>query len=64
MIFDIPDSVSARHVEESHETGVDPAEADWAWYQHHCPEVVEDLWQTDEEACARLAEIWFGGESK
>jgi hypothetical protein len=54
--FDIRDPAEAEQTQE---------EADWAWYAHFFPETVADLWEcSDEESCARLAEIFFGGESK
>lgn len=54
--FDIRDPAEAEETQ---------AEYDWALCSHFYPEVVADLWEpTDEEACAELARIWFGGESK
>jgi hypothetical protein len=38
-----------------------PTDEEWRAMQ----ELPDDMWCcSDEEACARLAEIWFGGESK
>lgn len=38
-----------------------PTDEEWRAMQ----DPPDDMWDcSDEEACARLAEIWFGGESK